>query len=117
MRSLRFAAPAIEDMAGLLRWSRETFGAMAGKRYQTLLQAALEDVALDPSRPSSRLRPDLGDGIRLYHLSASRNRAELADGLVRNPRHFIVYRAAGDDLVLVLRVLHDAMDIARHLGP
>jgi toxin ParE1/3/4 len=37
------------------------------------------------------------------------------DGIVRNPRHFIVYRRRTPDLVTVLRVLHDAMDLARHL--
>ncbi|ACK79983.1 MULTISPECIES: hypothetical protein [Acidithiobacillus] len=33
-----------------------------------------------------------------------------------NGRHFLVFRVAGDSLSDVLRVLHDSMDLPRHLG-
>jgi plasmid stabilization system protein ParE len=35
---------------------------------------------------------------------------------VRSPRHILVYRVLDEeDLVAVLRVLHDAMDLVRHV--
>jgi toxin ParE1/3/4 len=36
--------------------------------------------------------------------------------LVRRPRHFLVYRTE-PKLVVIGRVLHDAMELARHLDP
>ena len=35
---------------------------------------------------------------------------------VRRPRHFVIYRFESG-LVEVGRLLHDAMELARHLGP
>jgi toxin ParE1/3/4 len=35
----------------------------------------------------------------------------------RRGRHFIMYRAALDHVIEVVRILHDAMDLARHLPP
>lgn len=35
--------------------------------------------------------------------------------MVQSPRHFIVYRVVSRELVVILRVLHDSMDLARHL--
>lgn len=42
-----------------------------------------------------------------YRLSAA--------GIVRHPRHFLIYRMQGGQLVIG-RVLHDAMELARHLA-
>ena len=39
-----------------------------------------------------------------------------AAGVVRRPRHFLIYRFK-PDLLVVGRLLHDAMELARHLDP
>lgn len=113
MPRLRLAAPARTDIAGLLDWSAEHFGQAGRLRYEALLETALKDIAAEPGRAGSREEPQLAPGLRICHLRLSRRRA-IEKSIVRSPRHVIVYRAERD-LVVVLRVLHDAMDIARHL--
>ncbi|MBW7924067.1 MAG: type II toxin-antitoxin system RelE/ParE family toxin [Burkholderiaceae bacterium] len=46
--------------------------------------------------------------------AAARKRYETL--IVRRPRHFLIYRMEGD-IVVVARLLHDAMEPARHLDP
>jgi len=35
--------------------------------------------------------------------------------MVKNPRHIVFYRVASDDVIDVVRLLHDAMDVQLHL--
>ena len=77
-------------------------------RYATLIAAALHDVSSQPNRVGNILRPELGEGVQSWHLRLSRERARTTTGIVRRPRHFLIYRIEGD-LVVVGRVLHDAM--------
>ena len=75
--------------------------------------AALRDIAADPLRGGSVARPELGSGVRSYHLVHSRHRVD-ADGRVRRPRHVVLYRTMRPELIGVGRVLHDGMDLPRH---
>lgn len=102
-------------MAAALLWSRREFGEEAARRYATLLAQALSDITEDPERPGTRQRPELAKGVLVYHLASSRERARSRLGAVRKSRHLIVYRC-GDDVIDIIRVLHDARDIRRHLG-
>jgi len=111
----RLSAAAEEDIIQLLAYTQDRFGEIARRRYEALLVAGLKDIASDPERPGSVARPELGLAVRSYHLRHSRGRARTQDGLVRQPRHFLLYRAARPDLIGVGRVLHDAMEIERHL--
>ncbi|HJS40145.1 MAG TPA: type II toxin-antitoxin system RelE/ParE family toxin [Sphingomicrobium sp.] len=115
MARLRLTAPAETDIAGLLDWSQERFGAMARRRYEALLEAALRDLAEDPLRAGSREERTLGAGTRVYHLRHSRERARAIERTVQSPRHILVYRIASVQLVVILRVLHDSMDFVRHV--
>lgn len=84
-------------------------------RYERLLVTALRDVAAEPERAGSVGRLELGENVRSYHLRHSRERARHESGIVRHPRHFLLYRAARIDLIGVGRVLYDAMESERHL--
>jgi toxin ParE1/3/4 len=92
------------------------FGISARRRYEALVEAALADLQTEPIRLGSLDRAELGVGVRTYHLRNSRARAKTKDGVVRNPRHLIAYEF-DQTRVLILRVLHDAMDLARHVQP
>ena len=96
-------------------WSQERFGEHATGRYGDLLKQALRDIAADPERPGSKDRPDLARGVRTYHLFFSRDRVRGTLGVVKKPRHFLVYRRRGEALIDVVRILHDARDLERHL--
>jgi toxin ParE1/3/4 len=97
-----------------LIWSQERFGERAAERYRNLLKQAIRDIATDPARPGSQNRSNLARGVRTYHLFFSRDRARSDLGVVGKPRHFLVYRRR-EDAIDVLRVLHDARDLERHL--
>jgi toxin ParE1/3/4 len=105
------------DIQELLAWTREWFGEAAVARYAGLLKQALRDIAADPCRPGCRKRPELGPGIFTYHLLLSARAARSGSGPVKKPRHFLLYRKRGEKVVDVLRVLHDARDLERHLLP
>ncbi len=108
---LRLSAAAERDLLGILRWSQAQFGPSARRRYEALIQAALRGLAGAPTAPGSRQRPEIGTGVRSWHLRLSRDKAVVDGEVVRRPRHFILYRVEGDT-VLVGRILHDSMDFA-----
>ncbi|SKB42279.1 type II toxin-antitoxin system RelE/ParE family toxin [Sphingopyxis flava] len=117
MRTIRLTAAAEADIIEILEHSEREFGPAARERYDRLMRSALRDLAESPTRPGSAARRELGDDIRSWHLRLSRERAKV-DGLaVRRPRHLLLYALIGDDVVGILRVLHDAMELHRHIDP
>jgi toxin ParE1/3/4 len=112
---LVLAPSARSDIHAALIWSRERFGERAAERYRDLIEQALRDIVADPERPGSSERPDLARGVRAYHLMFSRDRARGPSGVVRRPRHFLVYRRRDENVIDVVRVLHDARELDRHM--
>jgi toxin ParE1/3/4 len=108
----RISNAARSDIIDILAWTNDKFGEQTRRRYEGLIVAGIRDVARDPGRPGSIERPELGDGVRSWHLRGSRTRTR--SGTVRRPRHFLIYRHDGD-VVVVGRVLHDAMELRRHV--
>jgi toxin ParE1/3/4 len=109
---LHLAKAAQDDIAHILEWTVHAFGTLGLKRYETLIQAALSDLAGNPSRPGVRMRDDIGPAICTYHLASSRKRTSTGSQVAK-PRHLIVFHVVGNT-VQVARLLHDAMDFARH---
>jgi toxin ParE1/3/4 len=114
MLRYRLSNAAQSDVLDILAWSHEHFGEAARLRYESLIAAALRDVASSPDRPGSVARPELGRGVRSWHLRLSRRPATPGSTVVRRPRHFLIYRAE-PSLLVVGRILHDAMELARHM--
>jgi toxin ParE1/3/4 len=96
----------------ILAWSEEKFGAEACERYRQLIATAIRDAAARSDDVGHQLRPELGDKVFTWHLSQSRTRSP--GGGVRRPRHFLICRQDGDVLI-VGRILHDAMELRRHV--
>ena len=115
MAIVRISGIARDDIVSLLAWTEETFGVDARFRYEKLIAAALRDLAEDPQRPGSVVRQELGDGVRSYHLRHGRKRAREHGVAVRKPRHLLLYCLGHSGLVVVGRVLHDSMELDRHL--
>jgi toxin ParE1/3/4 len=107
----RLSDAAQGDVLDILAWTNEPFGEAARLRYESLIVAALRDLARQPERPGSLARPELGAAVRSWHLRLSREHVEPGVRVVRRPRHFIVYRLE-PGLVVVGRVLHDAMELS-----
>jgi toxin ParE1/3/4 len=114
MAGFRLTQTARADIVSILAWSHEQFGEEARKRYEALIATAIRDAASRSDDDGHTLRPEIGEGAFTWHLSRSRARAP--GGRVHRPRHFLVCRRDGDTLVIG-RVLHDAMDLRRHVDP
>ncbi|CUX48082.1 Plasmid stabilization system protein [Agrobacterium tumefaciens str. Cherry 2E-2-2] len=115
MADFRLSTAAQADIIEILAQTHERFGELARLRYEYLLVTALRDLVAEPDRIGSISCPELGNDVRSYHLRHSRDRARHESGIVRRPRHLLLFRLAGPDLIGVGRVLHDAMEIERHL--
>ena len=115
MPEVRVAASAREDIIRLLAAGALEHGETGARKYEALLGTALRDIGANPLLRGSAARPELGADVRTCHLRHARERARTSDGVVRQPRHLLLYCAASPDVVGVGRVLHEAMEIERHL--
>jgi len=109
----KFSPAAMAAVVEILAESEEQFGADAQFRYAMLIETGTADIAANPNRPGSRERPELGRGIRCWHLRLSRERARTATGIVKHPRHLLFYRIERG-VVVIGRVLHEKQDPKRH---
>ena len=108
-------AMALQDVAAIQDWTSAKFGELTGLRYDTLMETALADLLAEPTRLGVRHHPAMPQGVLVYHLRFSRRKPSRAG--VEKPRHFFVFRVDEDTLTLtLLRVLHDSMDLAAHVG-
>lgn len=104
-RTVRLSAQAELDFANIVAFTAETFGARQARRYATLITEAAGALAEGPAPPGSREREEIGPGVRTLHIA---RRGRLA-------RHFLVYRLGADGAVEIARILHDSMELRRHL--
>lgn len=93
-----------QDYIEVLRWTTKTFGEGQARTYAETIALAIEALGDGPDIPGARTRDEIQPGIRTLHIA----RHGLAG------RHFVVFRAAGS-AIDVLRLLHDSMDLPRHL--
>ena len=109
-RPVRVAASADADIGEILRWTTEHFGERQARVYAETLSAALEELSEGVEASGARSRDDIARGLFTLHVARHR----------RKGRHFVIFRIGRDnetEFVEVLRVLHDAMDLPRHLPP
>lgn len=111
--ALRISPKAHTDIADTLRFTEVRFGESVRTQYQDLLQATFRSLAEKPAHISSTMRDELSPGLRSLHLSI--NVLEMSDGRMIRPRHIVFYRTGPDQVVEILRILHDAMEVAQHL--
>jgi toxin ParE1/3/4 len=109
----RLTEIAGHDIEGILVYTGREFGPRQRDRYERLLESAARLVAENPLRPGSRARDDLGRGIRSFHIErAARRRGAAA--------HILYYLRGklgdGRDGIIIVRVLHEAMEPARYLA-
>ncbi|MGE1610068.1 MULTISPECIES: type II toxin-antitoxin system RelE/ParE family toxin [Pseudomonas putida group] len=110
---VRISPQACVDIADTLRFTEVRLGESVRNRYQDLLQETFLALAEQPRPAGSRLRDELAPGLLSLHLSF--NVLQMTDGRVIRPRHIVFYRAGTDQIVEILRVLHDAMEVAQNL--
>jgi plasmid stabilization system protein ParE len=101
-------------VATILAWSESRFGKRQRRLYRLLLEHAFAALREDPDRPGVRTDPDLPSDLRLYPIRFSRAALPPTDRVGR-PRHVVAFRLDGD-VVMILRVLDEAMDVPERLG-
>ncbi len=99
------------DISGALRWSEDYFGLAARVRYRQLIDAGLTAITM-PEDPLGTRRPADAAGRRILHLRSCR---AAVPGIAR-PRHLLVFDRPARDHVVVVRLLHDAMDLPAQLA-
>jgi toxin ParE1/3/4 len=89
---------ADSDLAEIYLYSYRTFGVAKADAYFLSLRDCLQTLADNPhlGRPATHLRP----GLFWY----------------RHARHMIFYMTESTG-VFIARILHDAMDVPRHIDP
>lgn len=102
--AVRLGQQAEQDFVEILQWTTKTFGEGQASTYAETIALAIEALEGGPDILGARAREDIQPGIRTLHV-ARQGRAG---------RHFVVFRAARSDID-VLRLLHDSMDLLRHL--
>jgi len=93
------------DVAKILQWTAQTFGARQARVYEATLTDALVALRSGPDILGVKKRDDLGPGIFTLHVARGG----------RKGRHFTVFRIGADQIIDVLRLLHDSMDLTAHL--
>jgi toxin ParE1/3/4 len=102
---IRLGAEAEKDFAHILKHTIDYFGQRQVEIYQSTLLETLALLEHGPNVPGSAARDEILNGLRTVHVARRGRRG----------RHFIIYRAADERVIEVLRILHDTMDLARHI--
>ena len=102
---VRMARQARRDLANILRHTLATFGHRQLEIYRITSDEALAALTEGPDILGSVARDAIVPGMRSLHIARNGRRG----------RHFVLYRTADGRVIEVVRVLHDRMDLARHV--
>jgi toxin ParE1/3/4 len=95
-RSLRLAKPAKKDLQLMAEYTKREWGEAQKRKYLGVIQQSFKDLAI--SSVSGKSRDDVAKGLYCYSIQ----------------KHLIFYRETRHELV-ILRVLHQRMNVSRHL--
>jgi toxin ParE1/3/4 len=104
---VRLGAAAEVDFANILKWTAENFGARQSRFYRDTLVQAIGELAGGPDVPGSRARDEIMAALRTLHVARRGRRGS----------HFLMYRAAPNSTIEIVRILHDSMDLQRQVPP
>lgn len=102
---VRLGAVAEVDFANILKWTAENYSARQAAIYRDALVQTIGDLANGPNVRGSRARDDIMPGLRTLHVVRHGRRG----------RRFLLYRAVEGGIIEIGRILHDRMDLQRHL--
>lgn len=102
---VRLGAAAESDFITILRWTTKTFGRGQALIYRETLMLAIGALMEGAHIAGSQARDEILAGLRTLHVARGGRRGRL----------FLLYRAAEDGAIEILRILHDEMDLPRHV--
>lgn len=98
---------AEKDFARILTYTQNIYGPRQAEIYLTTILDALESLGSGPDVLGSVSRDEIRPRLRSLHVARHGRRG----------RHVIMYRPGQGQVIEVLRILHDAMDLTRHIPP
>ena len=105
--TVRLSASAAADFRQILGWTAEKFGTAQVGTYADTLSAALQALSAGPAITGVKAHPEIAADIGTLRVARQG----------RKGRHFVLFRATSvdeQDVIDVLRLLHDSMDSKRH---
>ena len=105
---MRLAGTAESDFESILLWTLDEFGDVQTEIYSQTLAAAVQALSAGPEQPGIEARPEIGRDLFTLHVARNGRRG----------RHFVLFRVdarPANRQIDVLRILHDSMDLARHV--
>jgi toxin ParE1/3/4 len=105
--AVRLVAVAQRDYVEIIQRSVQDFGPLQAEAYAQNLASALDALRQKgPMTVGVKKREEIGPDIFTLHAARSQRKAS----------HFLVFRVLGPQTVEILRILHDRMDLARHVS-
>jgi toxin ParE1/3/4 len=106
--TVRLVAVSEQDYQEIIKRSAQDFGTSQAEVYAQTLEMAIDALREDgPETIGVKEREEIGPGIFTLHAASHKRKA----------RHFLVFRVLEIRTIEVLRILHDRMDLARHIAP
>lgn len=106
--TVRLTKSAESDYQSILVWTLREFGDLQARIYADTLSAALVALTAGPATVGAKKRSEIGKGIFTLHVARDGHKG----------RHFVLFRVGPGThsrSIEVLRLLHDAMDLTRHI--
>ena len=102
---VRLGSAAEVDFANILKWTTENFGARQARLYRDTLVRAIGELAKGPEVAGSKSREEIAPGVRTLHIARGGRRGS----------HFLMCRMGPETTIEIVRILHDRMDLQRHI--
>lgn len=102
---VRLTDQAEQDLHDIVRWTAQNFGARQAEHYAETITLAIEALSDGPQILGAKARDEIGSGVSTLHVARNG----------RKGRHFVVFKISDADVLEVLRLLHDSMELARHM--
>lgn len=106
---IRLTTTAESDLRNILRWTAGQFGHAQARIYSETLTRAIQALTDGPHVAGSQQRDSIAQVLMTLHVARGG----------RKGRHFVLYQVsetAEARTIEVLRLLHDSMDVVRHVG-
>ena len=103
-RTVVLSPLAEADLSGIAAWTAANFGERQATAYIDAIITTIEELSAHQPHPRSKQRDEIAPGIRSLHMAKRGRRG----------RHLILY-LEDQDALTILRILHDSMELSRHL--
>jgi len=102
---VRLAETAQQDLDSIYIWTYEHFGPTQAEHYRRVILNTLKDLREGPHVIGATSHAELPSHLRVLHVARKGRRG----------RHYAVFDAPATGGIRVVRILHDSMDMRRHV--